>query len=220
MQRPAFGNAAVYNSEVNEILAIGGSGTVVTPSLACSPSPVAFGSVVNGQTSVIQLTCTVGSNSLSIKSATTGLHIYQFSGVPTGTLAAGSTFTIPVTLNLTSAAIENTRDIDGVQVVPGSENSVLTIVDSTGSTTTTSLTGKVVASGGFPVISPYTLDFGSSTVGQTVSKTFTVTNDGAGTLTLTSYTYENPKLTNPPAITVVPGTNTVIGTDFTSPQFP
>ncbi|KUJ06410.1 uncharacterized protein LY89DRAFT_412163 [Mollisia scopiformis] len=220
MQRPAFGNAAVYSSEVNEILAIGGTSTVTEPSLQCAPNSIAFGSVVDGTTSVVQLTCTVGTNSMTIKSATTGLHIFQYSGLPTGTLAAGSSFTIPVTINLTSAALENTRVIDGVQIVPGTESSILSFVDSLGFTTTVSLSGKVVASGGFPVITPYTLEFGSSTVGQTVAKTFTVTNDGAGTLVLTSFAWTDPKVTNPPSNSVVPGGSTIIGKDFTSSDFP
>ncbi|KAF8850086.1 hypothetical protein BDZ45DRAFT_680040 [Acephala macrosclerotiorum] len=220
MQRVAFGNARAYSTVTNQIFAIAGSSAVVTPSLTCTPSPLAFGSVTSGQTSLLTLTCTVGTKALTIKSTSVGLHIFQIAGVPTTTLAAGSSFPISVTMNLTSQALEDTRVIDKVQVVPGTEGAALSIVDSLGFTTTVSLSGKVVASGGFPVVSPYTLDFGTSTVGQSVTKTFTITNDGAGALTLTSFAYTNPNVAGSLPVAVVPGSSTIVGKDFVSSNFP
>lgn len=217
MQRPGFGNGRVYTTSVNQVIGIGGS--VSAPSLTCTPSPLAFGSVTVGQTSTIQVTCKAGS-ALTLKGCTTGLATFQCSGIPT-TVASGASFTFPVVFNVTNANIEAAR-LAGYQVLPGAEGGAINILSSTGAVlTSVQATATVVASGGYLVAGAVQIDFGANTVGSpSAVKTVTLTNQGAAALTFSSFAYQDLKLTNPPFVTATPGNPTTIGNGFTSTGFP
>lgn len=217
MQRPGFGNGRVYTTSVNQVIGIGGS-TAALP-LTCTPSPLAFGSVIVGQTSTVQVTCKAGS-ALTLKGCTTGLATFQCSGIP-ATVASGASFTFPVVFNVTNANIEAAR-LAGYQVLPGAEGAAINILSSTGAVlTSVQGTATVVASGGYLVAGAVQVDFGANTVGlPSAIKTVTLTNDGASALTFSSFAYQDLKVTNPPFVTVTPGNPTTIGNGFTSTGFP
>ncbi|PMD59417.1 uncharacterized protein K444DRAFT_663834 [Hyaloscypha bicolor E] len=216
-QRPGFGNGRCYSSSTNNVMMIGGSST--PPPLTCTPSPLNFGSVTVGQTKTVQVTCTAGT-ALNLQGCTTGLGTFSCSGIP-ASVASGGQFTFPVTFDLTDSNIEKVRQ-GGFQVLPGAEGTTLNILSSTGALqTSVQLTATVVASGGFIVFGAKTVDFGGLTVGGSSTGSVTVTNKGAGVLTLTGYAWQDLTTTGPPFINVTASNpNTVIGTAFTSTNFP
>jgi hypothetical protein len=220
MQRPGFGNSRVYTVAVNQVLMVGGSvAPPPVPTLSCTPSPVAFGSVVIGQTSTIQVSCKAGV-ALNLKGCTTGLATFQCSGVP-ASVAAGASFTFGVTFNVTNANIQAAR-LAKYQVLPGLSGTAINILSSAGVIlNTVQGTANIVASGGYLVAGAVTVDFGANTVGiPSTVKTVTLTNNGAAALTFAKFAYQDFKITNPPFVPVTPGNPTTIGNGFTATGFP
>jgi hypothetical protein len=216
-QRPAFGNARVYTTETNMIYGIGASNT---PPITCTPSPAGFGSVVAGLTKVVNVKCTAGKAALTLNGCSTSLDVFSCSGVP-ATLAAGASFTMPVTFNLTSAAIELTRTANGVDVKPGAVAATLSLPKISGNIPfiSLSLTGTVTASGGYIDLSAVQIDFSGVTLGSSSTASLVVSNDGAGPLTFTGFAYQSA-YGAPYQNVTTSGSSTVVGSAFTATSFP
>ncbi|KAH8750355.1 hypothetical protein F5882DRAFT_310292, partial [Hyaloscypha sp. PMI_1271] len=216
-QRPSFGNARVYTTETNQIMGIGPS---TTPAITCTPSPVGFGTVVAGATKNINVKCTAGAKALTLNGCSTNLDVFQCSGVP-ATVAAGGSFTMVVTLNLTSAAIELTRQNHKIDVKPGAIAGSLALNAPSGNIplASLSLTGTVSASGGYIDLSAVQIDFGGLTIGSSSTATLVVNNDGAGTLTFTGFAYRSA-YTGPYTNVTTSGKPVVVGGAFTATGFP
>jgi hypothetical protein len=188
-QRPAFGNASVYTVAANEIYGLGVSQAIL---ITCTPGVIGFGSLVAGLTKDINVKCTAGDSDLALNGCTTNSDIFQCSGMP-ATLTAGASFVISVTLNLTSAAVELVRVANGIEVKPGAVAGSLSLMPPTGSIPLTSLsmTGIMIAPGGYIDLSAVQIDFGGVVLGSLSRASLVVKNEGAGPLTLTGFAYRN-----------------------------
>lgn len=115
--RPAFGNGRYYvTTSSGTILAFGAP---VAPPLTCS-SPLDFGSVSIGNSSTLMMTCTANIAITKIVCMTVASSLFQAknSSLPTGSLKAGATFSVPVTFNLT-AYVVNSGSSSAPSVKPG-----------------------------------------------------------------------------------------------------
>jgi hypothetical protein len=216
-QRPAFGNARVYTTETNQIYGIGAS---QTPPITCTPSPVGFGSVVAGLTKSVNVKCIASQTAPTLNECTTNLDVFQCSGVP-ATLAAGASFTMAVTLNLTSAAIELARTANGIDVKPGAVARSLELIRLTGVILFASLalTGTVTASGGYIDLSAVQIDFNGILLGSSAAASLLVMNDGAGALKFTGFAHQSA-YGAPYQNVSTSGSSVVVGGAFLATGFP
>lgn len=221
--RPVFGNGRVYVSGGSNIISLG---TPVNLPLSCSP--VNFGTLHIGQTTTAQITCTA-KTSVTINGCTTSLATFgcSNSSLPT-TVASGSTFSFPVTWDLTQTAITNAKAINNYQTVPGSEVvalNVYTTASGYASMIPIQLSGTVTAPAGYLTINATQVDFTGLVLGTQPSKTlaFTVTNDGNGPLTFTGFAWQDLYATGSPYnnVSVQPaGQPSTVGNGFTATNFP
>ncbi|KUJ08913.1 uncharacterized protein LY89DRAFT_676796 [Mollisia scopiformis] len=216
-QRPAFGNARVYTTETNQIYGIDAS---TTPAITCASTSVGFGSVVAGLTKVINVKCTAGQTALTMNGCSTNLDIFQCSGVP-ATLAAGASFTMAVTLNLTSAAIELTRTANCIDVAPGAVAGSLSLMKPSGVIPYASLpmTATVTATGGYIDLSAVQIDFSRLSIGTSSTASLLVKNDGAGAMSFTGFAYQNA-YGAPYQNVSTSGSPVVVGSGFTAIGLP
>ena len=176
-------------------------GTGVAPSVLLSPTSLTFTSQVVGTTSPAQTVAltNTGSAALLITSITASAQ-YAQTNTCGSSVAAGADCSISVTFKPTATGIQT---------------GTVTIVDNAGSQVV-SLTGT---GAGAPVVSlsPASLTFASQAIDTTSpAQKFTLTNTGAGPLTITSVaTTGNYSQTNTCGTSVAVGANCTISVFFT-----
>jgi hypothetical protein len=149
-----------------------GIGVTAQPSVSISPASFAFGSVVDGQTKSQTFTLTnTGNAPLSISQLGVTGAGYSLSGLATPTtVAVGASTSFSATFTPTTA---------------GSLPGTITIASNAPtSPSAVALTGTGVAAQPGLSITPSSFAFGSMTDGQTKSQTFTLTNTGNASLTI------------------------------------
>ncbi|KAF7951604.1 hypothetical protein EAE96_006907 [Botrytis aclada] len=217
-QRPAFGNGRVYTTDSNGVLYC--LGAPVNLPLNCT-SPIDFGIVALGDTSVQTVNCTTNIAITSINGATVGNGYFSVdnSTLPTSPLKAGATFSFPVTWDLTNVQIGATANTSFGNVSPGIKSTPLTILTTNavpGFATLypISLTGTEVSSKLFLAIAPTTVDYGgiiitNESVINPQSAIFTISNKGLMAMTIMGYAYTADDLDDSPIFinsTVINGT--------------
>ena len=197
-QRPAFGDGRLYVTDTNgRVICLG---SPVSLPLNCT-SPVSFGQVTLGSTSTQTVTCTALIQITSLAGLTTSDPTWQASNgsLPTGAIAAGQSFSFPVTWNLTTASVQNANNASFGAVSPGVKSGSVVVYTNNGvakysSSFPVSLTGTQVSSKPFLQLTPQEVDFGGLVVGgpdaaNGISSSLIMTNSGNQTLTITGYGY-------------------------------
>jgi len=151
-------------------VALGGTGVAATQTLSFSSASLAFGTVNTGTSSTKNETITnTGNTNVQISSIAVSGTGYTLNGVSGPvTLTPSQTFTFGVVFNPTTAG--------------SASGSVTVTSNATGSPASISLSGTGAQAG--LTVSPASFSFGSVVDGQTKSQTFTVTNSGAASLTI------------------------------------
>lgn len=229
-QRPAFGDGRVYVMGGNKITCLGAP---VNLPLRCS-SPVAYGSLSIGQTETLTVNCTALVAITQINGCTVNNPYFQCSNasLPSGSLAVGQSFSFPVTWNLTNASIQNAPNVSYGKVIPGAVTGALTLATTNGiagytTSVPVSLTGQIISSNPFLHSTPSEIDMGGLVFypnGSTsLASSVIVQNIGNSTLTFTGFAWQdssaNATDTSYHNLTLS-GSNTVVGTAFTSSTFP
>ncbi len=176
---------------------------VPTPTIAVTPTTLAFGTVTVGTPTTQTLTISnSGTGPLSVTGITSSNA--AFTATPTtGTVAPGASLTVTVTFDPTAA---------------GAATGTLTIAsdDAANPAVTVALTGNgVLAPAPIIAVAPATLDLGSAATGVTTTATFTISNTGNAPLDLTGITSSNAVFTVAPATgTVAPGASLTVTVTF------
>ena len=201
-QRPAFGDTRLYITDSNGVLYCLGS--PVNLPLNCT-TPVDFGNVALGSSAMSSVTCTANIAIAAVDGTTVGDASFQVSNasLPSGPVAAGSSFTFPVTWNLTKTVVENAPNASYGNTEPGIKSTALTLYTTnavTGYATEfpIGLTGTEVSEDAFLILEPVNVDFGgvvllNNTV-PTESSEFVIGNAGLSPLTITGYAYTTGNL--------------------------
>jgi len=230
-QRPAFGNGRVYTTDANGILYC--LGAPVALPLNCT-SPVSFGPLTQGQTNTLSVTCTanIGITSLDGMTVDDQRFVVSNSSLPTGPLAAGASFTFPVTWDLTNQVVQNNPGGSFGSVTPGIKSTPLTIyttnaVAGYSTSLPISLTGTEVSATPFLEVIPPTVDYGGIVIIDpnnvpVIQTPFTITNAGQSSMEILGYAYTYDDLGDNPAFTNATQTNGVwdLGLGFTSTELP
>ncbi|KAH8684343.1 hypothetical protein BGZ60DRAFT_547896 [Tricladium varicosporioides] len=173
--RPAFGDGRLYVSDNNGNIICMGS-PVALP-LSCT-SPVGFGDMPIGSTNTRIINCTALIAITSINGCITGDATWQCSNatLPKGPLAQGTTFSFPVTWNLTQASINDAQNASFGKIIPGVASTSLTLfttnaVPKYSNLLPISLTGTTISKAAYFTISPPEVDFGGIVVGSDAAKT-------------------------------------------------
>ncbi len=232
-QRPAFGDSRLYVTDSQGTLYCLGS--PVNLPLNCT-SPVSFGQVALGSQSTQTVSCKANIAITQITSVTVGdLHFkVNPADLPQGAIAQGTTFTFPVTWDLTGTTSSNTANASYGNVSPGVKSTALTLTttNSVAGYSTKfpiSLTGTEVSNKPFLVISPITVDYGgvvllSNQTVPSISQPFVIANAGQSPLTITGYAYTTDALTgttiNYTNVTFSNSNGEVLGDGFSSTKLP
>lgn len=166
------GNVSVTSDATNSPLSISLTGTGAQPGLSITPTSFTFGSVLDGQTKSQTFTLTnTGNAALTISQLGVSGTGYSLSGLATpATIAVGASATFSATFAPTTA---------------GSLPGTITITSNAPtSPSTVVLTGTGTAAQPGVSITPASFTFGSVVDGQTKSQTFTVTNTGNASLSI------------------------------------
>jgi hypothetical protein len=198
-QRPAFGNGRFYMSTAaGSIVAYGAP--IALP-LNCS-SPINFGQVIIGSSSTIVINCTALVNIAGFRGLVIGRSIYQAlnSSLPTSGISSGSSFSFPVTFNLTNLTL-TAGSSSAPAVSPGIQTTGLNILTTISTTKFSNqvpitLTGVAASANPFPQIAPSHIIFpgivlGSTEADQGSVATFTLGNLGQANLTILGYSYSD-----------------------------
>ena len=210
------GSLSVATNASNSPNTVALSGTGIGPT-TLSPTSVAFGSVVVGQTSAIMKVTLYNNQTVSLTisslavSAGTPYAIDPSSTCLTPTVLPGASCTVALTV--TPAAV-------GAQ--PAGTLTISTNASNSPNTAPLSATG--IAS---VVLSPTSISFGNGVVGTTsAAKTVKITNSQTGTLNFTGVVFNGPFVLDTSAVTTCPqaggtvsgalaaGQSCVIGVDF------
>lgn len=170
------GNRKNYRS-VTVALSGTGSGTTSTPGYLSAPSSMNLGSANVGSTVTKTLTLSnTGGSSLKISGATVSGTGYVASGLALPyTLAAGSSANLSVAFTPTTSGT-----ISATLYIASDASDPSVPVALTGSGTTTATPGYLSA--------PSSLNLGSTNLGTTVTKTFTISNTGGSSLNISAAT--------------------------------
>ena len=224
--RPAFGDGRVYVSDTNgNVICLG---SPVALPLTCT-SPINFGNLAIGSTATMTVSCKANIGIQSIIGCVTADSTFQCqnSTLPQGPLAAGATFSFPVTWNLTELPEANNSLASFPNVIPGVKGSSLTIytnnaVSGYSNQLPVGVKGVIVSSTAFLYVTPKEVDFGGLVVsgGQspTASNNIIITNIGNDTLVLLGFSWSNNSTGN--NLTISSNGSTNIDTAFSSPTFP
>ncbi|PSS14960.1 hypothetical protein M430DRAFT_51625 [Amorphotheca resinae ATCC 22711] len=232
-QRPAFGDGRVYVTDSNGVLY--GLGAPVNLPLNCT-SPVDFGQVALGTKVTKSLNCTANVPITALDGLVLGDGFFEASNasLPQGPLAAGDSFSFPVTWDLTDAEIKNNPNASSGSISPGIKSAPLTLYTTNGAVGYAtmfpiSLTGTEVSTAPFLTLAPKTVDYGgivilNNTAIPTQSGIITISNAGLSPLTILGYGYTNDELigSNPPNFTNSTLTNGIwdLGLGFTATDLP
>lgn len=187
-------------AEGTSAVALKGAGQAAGAKLTVTPGSVSFGGLNVGTTATSNITVSnTGSAPLSFGTVTLPTAPFSAQGAPTSgqTLAPGDSFIISVTFAPTDA---------------GTYSSNLALA-SDGGTATLYLSGNGAYAGSL-AITPLALDFGAVTIGNQVSRSFTIRNTGGTNLTVTK---SKPPALGPfqPTTTLSEGTLIEAGATFT-----
>jgi hypothetical protein len=164
-------NLGVTNNVQTLQVGLNGQGQAATALPVASPSTVAFGTVQTSTTATRNVTITnQGGTAFTINSVTNPSSPFSVSNaIPTGT-----TFSPGQSLSTT------------VNVAPTANGSLSSslVFDTTAGTLTVPLTATGAAPGHM-TLTPQILDFGNVQVGSSLTKSFVISNTGAGPMTLT-----------------------------------
>ncbi|KAK4984994.1 hypothetical protein LTR50_006268 [Elasticomyces elasticus] len=197
-QRPVFGDTRLYVTDANGVFYCLGS--PVNLPLNCS-SPVSFGNVVLGSKSVVTINCTALIDIASIDSVAVGDAYFEVNAtsLPKGRVASGSSFSFPVTWNLSNVTVKNAVNASYGNITPGIKSTALTIgttnaIPGYSTSFPISLTGTEVSRNAFLNLAPLTVDFGGLVLGVSggsLSSTlsFTIANLGSAPMTMLGYSY-------------------------------
>jgi hypothetical protein len=198
-QRPAFGNGRYYVISGSGVIM--GFGAPVSLPLSCS-SPVEFGSLAIGSSTVQHVNCTANTLITNIKGLIIGSDEFKASNksLPNGPLAAGYSFSFPVTFDLTNYSLTG-GSTSAPEVKPGVQTTALTIYTVNGATgfstqVPITLTGDSVSQKPFLQITPLQVTFpgivvGSSSTTQQSTSTFIINNVGQSDAKILGYVYSN-----------------------------
>ncbi|OCK77470.1 WSC-domain-containing protein [Lepidopterella palustris CBS 459.81] len=196
-QRPVFGNGRYYMTSLSG--SIYGFGAPVAVPMNCT-SPIDFGSISIGDQVTMLVNCTTNIAITQIKGLAIGKTTFtaQNSSLPQGSMAAGNSFSFPVTFNLTGYVL-NAGSTSAPTVQPGVVStglSLFTINAVPGYSTEQgiTLTGTAVSASPFLVINPLQISFPAIVIGSSnaaSTSTFIVSNAGQSDLTILGYAWSN-----------------------------
>lgn len=150
--------------------------------LSMSPSPIAFGSQIDGTTSAVT-TVTVTNNGTG--SATLGTPFFTITGTNANDFANAGGGTCANGSSLAASGGSCTVKVTFKPAAPGARSAVLTITGT--APAADSMTGTGIAVSPTVSLNPTSLAFGSVTTGTSSgSQTVTLTNTGTASLTITS----------------------------------
>ncbi|MCJ1414010.1 hypothetical protein MMC32_000335 [Xylographa parallela] len=231
-QRPAFGDSRLYvTSSAGAIYCLG---SPVNLPLNCT-SPVEFGDVALGSKANTTVSCTANIAITSVNGMTVGNpdFIVNNASLPTGRLAAGATFSFPVTWDLTGDIEAADPNATYNTVTPGIQSTALTIFTTNGlggysTQFPVTLAGTEVSQNAFVVTSPKTLDFAGVVLLPnqpipTVTLPFTIANAGLTPLTIEGYAFTNDAILDNPTyhnVTYFSNGTAEFGTGFSSNDLP
>ncbi|TQN68162.1 WSC domain-containing protein [Colletotrichum shisoi] len=211
-QRPVFGDGRVFfHSNNNKLVCFGAP---VNSAVNCT-SPVDFGSLEMGSTASVKVSCkaNVALTQLVGCSVSDASWSCSNSTLPMGAVAAGTSFSLDVTWDLSNPA---------AKVVPGFLSGALTLFISAsadyGSSTVVSLRGTVVKQGAFLSATPSDIAFGrlvQRDAPDGLTGTALLQNVGNGTLTFTGFAWQSDAGT----FTNLTGDGN-LGSGFSSSNFP
>ena len=231
-QRPAFGDSRLYVTSSNGVLYCLGS--PVNLPLNCT-SPVQFGNLALGSKANTTVSCTANIAITSLNGMTVGNpdFVVHNASLPTGRIAAGATFSIPVTWDLTGDIEAADPNATVNTVTPGVQSTALTIFTTNGlagysTQFPVTLSGTEVSQNAFIVTSPKTLDFAGVVLLPdqpipTVTLPFTIANAGLAPLTIQGYAFTNDAILDNPTyynVTYFSNGTAVFGTGFSSDELP
>ncbi|OBT70822.1 hypothetical protein VF21_10119 [Pseudogymnoascus sp. 05NY08] len=229
-QRPAFGDGRLYVMGNNVLTCLG---SPVNLPLQCS-GPIDFGSLSTGSIDTVTINCTtlIAINQVNGCSTKNGEFQCDNSTMPSGSLAAGATFSFPVTWNLTQASINDAQNVSFGKVLPGVITTALDVYTTNGvagytTSVPLSLSGTVVSAGPFLYSTPSEVDFGGIVIGNngssSISSSVIIQNIGSSLLTFTGLAWQDTSGTSTDSSyhnVSMNGTDAVLGTVFTSSSFP
>ena len=170
-------------------------------------SPVDFGSVPIGSSKTMNVTCEANIAITQLTGFVLGKALYQVSNssLPTGSLAAGSSFSFSVTFDLKNHQL-NSGSTSSPSVTPGVQSTSIEILTVNGITgyapqQPISLTGMSVSSAPFITINPLQVDFAGIVVGSAAAETgsdstFIINNVGLSPMTILGLAYTNGSVTS------------------------
>jgi len=178
--------------------------------MTCS-SPTDFGSVPIGSSKTLSVTCTANIPITQITSLVLGKLLFNASNssLPTGPLAAGNSFSFPVTFDLTNHQLDS-GSTSSPSVVPGVQTTsieLLTVNGQTGFATAQpiTLTGMSISSAPFITMNPLQVDFDGIVVGSASQETgsdntFIINNVGLSPMTITGFAWTSGPVTSGTAV--------------------
>ncbi|KAI8300544.1 hypothetical protein K4K61_009660 [Colletotrichum sp. SAR11_59] len=186
-QRPVFGDGRVFmNVNNNRLVALG---SPVNPAVNCT-SPVDFGSLEAGSTASVTVNCKANVALTKVNGCTAADPTFTCSNstLPQGAVAAGASFSLNVTWDLSNPA---------VPIVPGVLSSAVTLSISPPAEYATSVLvsvqGTVVKQGAFLSATPSDIAFGRLVLRDApdgLTGTALIQNVGNGTLTFTGFAWQ------------------------------
>ncbi|KAK2008051.1 WSC domain-containing protein [Colletotrichum eremochloae] len=211
-QRPVFGDGRVFfHANNNKLVCFGAP---VNSAVNCT-SPVDFGSLEMGSTASAKVSCKANVALTKVNGCSVSDPSWTCSNstLPQGTVAAGTSFSLDVTWDLSNPA---------AKVAPGFLTSALTLSISASadyaSSTVVSLQGTVVKQGPFLSATPPDIAFGRLVLRDApdgLTGTALLQNVGNGTLTFTGFAWQNDAGT----YTNITGDGG-LGSGFSSSNFP
>jgi hypothetical protein len=196
----ASGQVNVTTDAGSQAFSLSGTGELAPAQLTVEESSVSFGTAVIGSPVTKAITFTnTGGQTLTLGFLSTPSAPFTAADAPAanGTIAAGDSLTVHVKFDPSSA---------------GQYSDALEL-DSDGGNVSVGLAGAAVTPGQLQ-ISPAATDFGDVPVGDTSSKSFTITNVGGTTVTIgTSIPPSGPAFTA--TTSIVPGTEVQPGDSLT-----
>ncbi|KAI8245280.1 hypothetical protein K4K55_002278 [Colletotrichum sp. SAR 10_96] len=186
-QRPVFGDGRVFmNVNNNRLVALG---SPVNPAVNCT-SPVDFGSLEAGSTASVTVNCKANVALTKVNGCTAADPTFTCSNstLPQGAVAAGASFSLNVTWDLSNPA---------VPIVPGVLSSAVTLSISPPAEYATSVLvsvqGTVVKQGAFLSATPSDIAFGRLVLRDApdgLTGSALIQNVGNGTLTFTGFAWQ------------------------------
>ncbi|KAG4438082.1 hypothetical protein IFR05_006448 [Cadophora sp. M221] len=226
-QRAVFGDGRVYTVRATSLMMLTGGGVKANQPLTCTPNPVAFGNVMTGQTSTLQVKCTANTAVTNPKcNITSPIFKCPTTALP-ATVASGASFTFGLTFDLTSAAILAWQNANGGNPLPpGTQGSNINVYTTTAASgflpgVVVPMSGTVVASGGYLTVNQTVASFSGVFIGgqepSQAAKSVLLSNKGSAALVFKGFAWQDYYANGMPYHNV---TLPIVGNGYTSPTFP